>query len=77
MPLPTTDHEADCCSSDSVLTDQSYTTVDTMASPPLGPTPLHTVLRHLFTLQCEVDPPVDIGSGPYGRCRGVPIARKR
>ncbi|KAF7717787.1 UPF0311 family protein [Penicillium ucsense] len=30
-------------------------------------------LNHLFTLRCAVDPPVEIGTGPYGRRRCVPI----
>jgi hypothetical protein len=30
-------------------------------------------LSHLFTLHCAVDPPMEIGKGPYGRRRCVPI----
>jgi hypothetical protein len=30
-------------------------------------------LTHLFTLRCAVDPPMEIGNGPYGRRRCVPI----
>ncbi|RMJ28088.1 hypothetical protein PHISP_01028 [Aspergillus sp. HF37] len=30
-------------------------------------------LSHLFTLRCAVDPPIEIGKGPYGRRRCVPI----
>lgn len=32
-----------------------------------------TLLSHLFTLRCAVDAPVEIGHGPYGRRRCVPI----
>ncbi|KAL4860927.1 hypothetical protein BDV12DRAFT_180946 [Aspergillus spectabilis] len=37
---------------------------------PLSPAP---TLIHLFTLRCAVDPPLEIGKGPYGRRRCVPI----
>lgn len=37
---------------------------------PLSPPP---ALTHLFTLRCAVDPPLEIGKGPYGRRRCVPI----
>lgn len=37
---------------------------------PLSPPP---ALTHLFTLRCAVDPPMEIGNGPYGRRRCVPI----
>lgn len=30
-------------------------------------------LTHLFTLRCAVAPPTEIGTGPYGRRRCVPI----
>lgn len=30
-------------------------------------------LTHLFTLRCAVDPPMEVGNGPYGRRRCVPI----
>lgn len=30
-------------------------------------------LSHLFTLRCAVDAPLEIGHGPYGRRRCVPI----
>jgi hypothetical protein len=30
-------------------------------------------LSPLFTLRCAVDPPMEIGKGPYGRRRCVPI----
>jgi hypothetical protein len=39
--------------------------METIASPPK--------LSHLFTLRCAVDPPIEIGHGPYGRRRCVPI----
>ncbi|KAJ5159385.1 uncharacterized protein N7482_006389 [Penicillium canariense] len=39
--------------------------METLAPPPK--------LAHLFTLRCAVDPPIEIGSGPYGRRRCVPI----
>ncbi|KAJ5184055.1 hypothetical protein N7492_001671 [Penicillium capsulatum] len=40
-----------------------------------GPITLMPVptLRHLFTVQCTVDPPIEIGNGPFGRRRCVPI----
>ncbi|KIA75408.1 hypothetical protein HK57_00128 [Aspergillus ustus] len=37
---------------------------------PLLPPP---TLTHLFTLRCAVDPPIEVGNGPYGRRRCVPI----
>lgn len=37
---------------------------------PLLPPP---TLQYLFSVQCAVDPPVEIGDGPYGRRRCVPI----
>ncbi|KAE8164432.1 hypothetical protein BDV40DRAFT_298460 [Aspergillus tamarii] len=37
---------------------------------PLSPPP---ALTHLFTLRCAVDPPMEIGNGPYGRRRCVSI----
>ncbi|KAF3407509.1 UPF0311 protein [Talaromyces pinophilus] len=37
---------------------------------PLLPPP---TLQYLFSVQCAVDPPVEIGNGPYGRRRCVPI----
>lgn len=39
--------------------------METIAPPPK--------LSHLFTLRCAVDPPMEIGKGPYGRRRCVPI----
>lgn len=39
--------------------------MDTLAPPPK--------LSHLFTLRCGVAPPMEIGHGPYGRRRCVPI----
>lgn len=39
--------------------------MDTLSPPPK--------LTHLFTLRCAVDPPIEIGNGPYGRRRCVPI----
>ncbi|KAF3385097.1 hypothetical protein F1880_003135 [Penicillium rolfsii] len=39
--------------------------METLAPPPK--------LTHLFTLRCAVDPPMEIGNGPYGRRRCVPI----
>ncbi|KAI2789381.1 hypothetical protein POX_d04869 [Penicillium oxalicum] len=39
--------------------------MDTLSPPPK--------LSHLFTLRCAVDPPMEIGKGPYGRRRCVPI----
>lgn len=39
--------------------------METLAPPPK--------LTHLFTLRCVVDPPMEIGNGPYGRRRCVPI----
>lgn len=40
-------------------------TMETIAPPPK--------LSHLFTLRCAVDLPMEIGHGPYGRRRCVPI----
>lgn len=37
---------------------------------PLLPPP---TLQYLFSVQCAVDPPLEIGNGPYGRRRCVPI----
>ncbi|KAH8422349.1 DUF3237 domain-containing protein [Aspergillus melleus] len=37
---------------------------------PISPPP---ALTHLFTLRCAVSPPMEIGTGPYGRRRCVPI----
>ena len=37
---------------------------------PLLPPP---TLQYLFSIRCAVDPPVEIGNGPYGRRRCVPI----
>ena len=34
-------------------------------------------LVHLFTFRCAVDPPMEIGHGPYGRRRCVPIVSGR
>ncbi|KAJ5638247.1 hypothetical protein N7520_003093 [Penicillium odoratum] len=39
--------------------------MDTISPPPK--------LSHLFTLRCAVDTPMEIGHGPYGRRRCVPI----
>jgi hypothetical protein len=39
--------------------------MDTLLPPPK--------LTHLFTLRCAVDPPMEVGNGPYGRRRCVPI----
>ncbi|KAJ5290808.1 hypothetical protein N7478_000059 [Penicillium angulare] len=39
--------------------------METVSPPP--------TLSHLFTVRCAVDPPMEIGHGPYGRRRCVPI----
>ncbi|CAG8060316.1 unnamed protein product [Penicillium salamii] len=41
------------------------TVMDTLSPPPK--------LTHLFTLRCAVDAPMEVGHGPYGRRRCVPI----
>ncbi|KAJ5611368.1 hypothetical protein N7510_008087 [Penicillium lagena] len=39
--------------------------METLAPPP--------TLTHLFTLRCTVNPPMEIGHGPFGQRRCVPI----
>lgn len=39
----------------------------------MGPLFSPPTLEYLFSVQCAVDPPVEIGNGPYGRRRCVPI----
>ena len=43
----------------------SIESMDTLSPPPQ--------LVHLFTLRAAVDAPIDVGFGPYGQRRCIPI----